>query len=61
MQEHDDDSDELRRKAMVDGYMAGAGLWGDQNGASEPYTGNSNLMVCWLWGYEQGKRSKIDS
>lgn len=61
MLEHEGANNELRRKSMVDGYMAGAGLIGDKGEPPEPYKGNNNLMICWLWGYEQGKRSKIDS
>lgn len=45
MSEDDIASNELRSKAMVDGYRAGAGLLGEKNEPPEPYKGNSSLMV----------------
>lgn len=51
-------TEEQKMEALVDGFMAGKSA--DIIEPPQLYKGNTSLLVCWYWGYYQGKREKSD-
>lgn len=49
-------TDEQKAMAVKDGYMAG--FAGNNTEPPQSYSVNTTLLVCWYWGYNQGKRDK---
>lgn len=52
-------TDDLKRRAIADGYKAGAASMESTTELPETYKHNTFLLFCWQWGYKQAKSGDV--